>query len=79
MNNKTSYFNQLLKHKRKTELIQEIKEAPLKENDAEFLIDCILKLSYKDMENKYNLTKDGVYKKKLRCIEKLSSFLFYQD
>lgn len=75
-NNKLSYFKHLCAHKSKTDLINEINDAPLKKNEAEFIVDCVFNLSYKELQTKYNLSRNGCYKRKLKIIDKLYLFFF---
>lgn len=74
MNNKFHYFKNLVMTKAKSELLNLIQDSPLKPKDIEFLSDIVRQLSYKELKDKYRITADGIYKKKVRCINRFIEF-----
>lgn len=75
---KLTIFKNDLFTKPKSIIIAELNDAPLKAREVEFMTDIINGASYKELQDKYNLSLNGVYNKKVTCINKLYRYLFYQ-
>ncbi|MCQ2598444.1 MAG: hypothetical protein MJ181_11435 [Treponema sp.] len=73
-NNKNAFFKSLIQNCSKSELIEKLKDSPLKPEDILFLSDCVHQLSYNELIEKYQMTKDGIYKRKTRCIERFMTY-----
>lgn len=73
-NNKNAFFKKMVQTNSKSEMIAKLNDSPLKPEDILFLSDCILQLPYNEMIEKYQMTKDGIYKRKTRCIERFMTF-----
>lgn len=73
-NNKNAFFKSMIQTNTKSEMIAKLNDSPLRPEDIEFLSDCVCQLSYNELIDKYKMTKDGIYKRKTRCISRFMTF-----